>query len=414
LRHLLSHQSGLLRSDIALFFGEEPPLGLIDEVGEIPMYAAPGTSFQYQNQAYSLAGFVAARAAGARYTNRSLSRSFERLMQERVFEPVGMRRTTLDFERALRSGDHAWPNEYSALSAEMEAVQVGFERFATTIAPAGGVWSNIDDMARYALLHLSKGINLRGQRVVSEANLEETHTPQVPAFRGSYGLGWIVGDSPLGRVVTHSGGTAGFGADLLLVPEQGFGVVVLTNRASSFAFVQAVERYVVEVLLGLDRAPDDDLLAVEQAQRDELAALMAATAEVTPADVADFLGLYEERVRFDRRGPDLILRNEFGELTLRALPGYPGAFLVVGNVLGGAVAQFSTDADGSVAVTVGLPAIEGEEVQLLQPITLAKLQRGPHRHSPQRSTADPRGEWQRTVRYLRDCGVKPPRRRALH
>jgi hypothetical protein len=334
-------------------------------------------------------------------------------MQERVFEPVGMRKTTIDIERAVRSDNHAWPHEYSPLAGDVQSVELGFERFATNVAPAGAVWSNIDEMARYALLHMSQGLNARGQRVVSAKNLEETHTPMVSADGAAYGLGWFVVDSPFGRVLTHSGGTAGFGADLVLVPEQGWAIVVLTNRVSSTPFVQAVERYVLETLLGRERSPDGDLLAVEAALRSNLSALLDLTTEVQPADVAGLLGLYQGNVRFSQRGPDLVFRNDFGELTLRAVVGYPGTFLVVSNALVGAIAQFSTDTDGDVSVTVGLPFIEGEDVQLLQPVTLAKLQRPPRGHRPPPWAADPRAEWHKAVRYLRDCGVDVQRPRWL-
>jgi len=413
LRHLLSHQSGLSRSDVSLFLGPEQPLELIAEVSTIPMRAAPGERYEYQNQAYSLAGFAAARAAGARDTDGSLSREYERLMRERVFEPVGMRRTTLDFERAIRSDNHALPNELSALSGNIDAVQLGFERFATTVAPAGAVWSNIEDMGRYALLHLSEGRNVWGRRVVSQVALEETHTPMVASDGGSYGLGWGVADSPLGRIVTHSGGTAGFGADVVLLPERGWGMVVLTNRASSVTFVQAVERYVLEILLGRERTPDSDLLAVEAAFRASAAALMAVTAPIEPADVSGLLGAYERKLTFFQRGPDLVLRNEFGEMLLRKVVGYPGAFLVVGNTLAGAVAFFSSDENGNVSVTLGLPVGEGDDLHLEQPVTLPKVQRLSHPGRPPRWTRDPRGEWRSAVRYLRDCGVKPPAPRAF-
>lgn len=411
LRHLLSHQSGLSRSDVSLFLGAEPPLGLIEEVSAIPMHSAPGERYEYQNQAYSLAGFAAARAAGARYTNHGLYRTYERLMDERVFEPLGMRRTTLDLERVLRSHNHAWPNAYSAMLGDVAPVQFGYERFATTVAPAGAVWSSVDEMARYALLHLTRGVNASGRRVVSEAGIQETHTPMVAAEGGSYGLGWMIADGPLGRVVTHSGGTAGFAADLALLPGRGWGVVVLTNRASSFPFIHSVERYILEVLLGVERTADSDLLALEHAVRDELAALMAVTTEAQPADVAPFLGAYEGAVRFVHRGADLVLRNELGELTLRPVVGYPGAFLVVGNTLAGAVAQFSSDAAGKVSVTVGLPFVEGENVQLVQPVTLAKLERPWSSQRPYPWASDRRAEWQRAVSYLRGCGVKAPRSR---
>ena len=412
LRQLLSHQSGVARSDVSLFVGPERPLALIDELSTIPMRSAPGEGYEYQNQAYSLAGFAAARAAGARFTNGSLYHEYERLMQDRVFGPVGMRRTTLDFDRAIRSDDHAWPNEYSALSGNMESVQPEFERFATTVAPAGGVWSNIEDMGRYALLHMSKGRNTWGRRVVSESALEETHTPQVSVGGGGYGFGWVILDGPLGREITHDGGTAGFGADLAMLPERGWGIVVLTNRASSSSFVHAVERYTLEVLLGVERTPDSDLLAVESNTRANLAGLLALTAPVEASDVADLLGNYGRNVTFFQRGPDLVLKNEFGELILRKVVGYPDAFLVVGNTLGSAVALFSSDEAGNASVTLGLPAGQGDDLHLEQPVTLPKVQRPTHPHRPPRWTRDPHSEWRKAVQHLRDSGIAPVAPRA--
>lgn len=409
LRQLLSHQSGASRSDLALFVGAEGPLDVIDGLSELPMHSPPGVRFEYQNQVFAAAGFAAARAAGARYRNESLYRTYERLMHDRVFDPVGMRRTTLDFDRVLRSSNHAWPSEFSPLAADVREVQVGFERFATTIAPSGAVWSNIEDMARYALLHLNQGRNARGERVVSQGALAETHTPTIatdPA--GAYGLGWVVAEGPLGTLVTHGGGTAGFGADIALLPERGLGLVVLTNRVSSQPFIGAVERYIVETLLGTERTPDDDLLALENGWRAEAAALVDLTAPVEFANVAAFLGNYERNARVLRRGQDLVLRTEFGELVLRAAIGYPGAFLVVGNTLASAVVQFSSDENGRVSLTLGLPFLDGEEVQLMQPITLRQVERAAHRHRPPRWTHDPRAEWQRAVQSLRSCGLRRP------
>jgi hypothetical protein len=342
-----------------------------------------------------------------------LYREYERLMQGRVFEPVGMRASTLDFDRAMRSDNHALPNALSALTGNVDPVQPEFERFATSVAPAGGVWSNIEDMGRYALLHLSKGRNVWGRRVVSEASLEETHTPMVAAGAGSYGLGWVIGESPFGHVVSHDGGTAGFGADLVMLPERGWGIVVLTNRVASSLFVLAVERYVLNVLLGRERTPDDDLIALELAYRANVASLLAVTAPVEPADVSGLLGSYERKVTLLRRASELVLKNEFGDLVLRKVLGYPGAFLVVGNTLAGAVAFFSSDEAGKVSVTVGLPSGQGDDLHLEQPVTLSKLQRPSHAPRPPRWTRDPRAEWRDAVRYLRDCGVEPPSPRAF-
>jgi len=259
---------------------------------------------------------------------------------------------------------------------------------------------------------MSKGRNTWGRRVVSESALEETHTPQVSVGGGGYGFGWVILDGPLGREITHDGGTAGFGADLAMLPERGWGIVVLTNRASSSSFVHAVERYTLEVLLGVERTPDSDLLAVESNTRANLAGLLALTAPVEASDVADLLGNYGRNVTFFQRGPDLVLKNEFGELILRKVVGYPDAFLVVGNTLGSAVALFSSDEAGNASVTLGLPAGQGDDLHLEQPVTLPKVQRPTHPHRPPRWTRDPHSEWRKAVQHLRDSGIAPVAPRA--
>ncbi len=412
LRHLLSHTSGVSRADVTLFLGPQRPLQLLDEVATFPVHAPPGQSYEYQNQLYALSGFVAASAVGAPYSNRGLSQRFERLMHERLFAPAGMRQTTLDFEDALRSPNHAWPNEYSPLEGRVSAVQPGYERFASNVPAAGGVWSTLDDMARYAVLQLSEGRNVYGRRVLSEAALRETHTAVLGDAQGGYGLGWGVFNGPQGTIIQHNGGTAGFGCDVLLAPDADFGVVVLTNRASSVFFIQAVERYALELLFGSERSDDSELLAAELQLKSEQSALVALTTAATAADVAPYVGEYERGILVFRRGPDLILKTEFGELPARPVPGYPGAFLVVGNVLSGGVAQFSDDGAGHVVLTLGLLSVDGEDVSLLQPVTLAKRTAGARPHWP-RFVPHAAADWRRVARHLHECGVRAPRTKPL-
>jgi CubicO group peptidase (beta-lactamase class C family) len=411
LRQLLSHQSGVSRYDVALFLYSDRPRQLIDDAASFPVYAAPGESFEYQNQMYALAGFVASRAAGASYTNASLDTTYERLLRERLFEALGMSKSTLDFEQAMRSADHAWPNEYDPRSGTVTAVQPSYERFTSSIPAAGAVWSNLEEMTLYALMQISGGRNRAGRHVVSEAALAETHTPMIAIPEGAYGLGWFILQGPDGTLIEHSGGTAGFGCDVVLSPDHDWGVVVLTNRASSEYFLAAVERYAIEILFGLDRSPDSDLTAAELALETQLSAIVELTNPATAADVANYVGAYERDVQIFRRGADVIVQTTLGELVARPVAGYPGAFLVVGNTGTGGVAQFTSDSAGQVTVTIGLLDDENGTPSILEPVTLHKL---PKRSAwPHGFSENPPADWLRAVRYLRDFGVRP-RANALH
>jgi CubicO group peptidase (beta-lactamase class C family) len=116
-----------------------------------------------------------------------------------------------------------------------------FVREADAEAPAGGVSSNVRDLAAFMELQLADGV-FNGQRVVAKAALDETHQPQmcrdevapVPPAKckqGYYGLGWNVGQTDEGELtLSHSGAfDLGAGTAIYLLPSRQVGIVVLTN-----------------------------------------------------------------------------------------------------------------------------------------------------------------------------------------
>jgi hypothetical protein len=126
---------------------------------------------------------------------------------------------------------------------------MALERQVESVGPAGGVWSNARDMARYGLTEMARGVSPAGKRVVSEENVLERH--KMRARIGDvdgYGLGIGTGTFRDLPYLMHSGGTAGFGSLLWLLPEQGIGVVSLTNSATGHGWNELVVRKVVELL----------------------------------------------------------------------------------------------------------------------------------------------------------------------
>jgi CubicO group peptidase (beta-lactamase class C family) len=112
------------------------------------------------------------------------------------------------------------------------------------MAPAGSIVSSARDMAQYLRFQLGTG-TFDGRKLVSEAALRETHSPQMLIARGgevptdslttfnTYGMGWFVQDYRGAIVVQHGGNTDGMTAAMGMLPGQKFGVVVLSNMAGS-------------------------------------------------------------------------------------------------------------------------------------------------------------------------------------
>jgi CubicO group peptidase (beta-lactamase class C family) len=182
----------------------------------------PGTSWEYANANYVLLGAVIEEVTGRAYADQ---------LEQRVFAPLGMTRTTarLDEARALGLGTgHRY----------VLGVPVAHTTFRDGLVPSGLVVSTAHDLGRYlqTLLH---GGELDGGRVLSQAGVAMLFTPASDATLGpwakdpaaSYGMGWFVGGTPFGPtpVVFHPGATPDFGATVALVPSASTGLVVLVN-----------------------------------------------------------------------------------------------------------------------------------------------------------------------------------------
>src|SRR5262249_52133164 len=100
--------------------------------------------------------------------------------------------------------------------------------------PAGFVVSSAEDMGRYLIAQLNDGQS-GGASVISPEGLAELHRPAVPltsSSKTSYAMGWFVG--PFGGVpaIHHGGDLFNYHADMVLIPESRWGVIVLTNTNS--------------------------------------------------------------------------------------------------------------------------------------------------------------------------------------
>src|SRR5215217_7416167 len=107
-------------------------------------------------------------------------------------------------------------------------------------------------------------------------------------------MGWVTGTYHGQPILSHSGGTLGFGSEVAFLPEADLGIVILTNTGGLPAgtFNLAVQFRLLEVLFDQPAEFDAMLGPFLAAQMAQVAELQAHLGTVDPAAVSPYLGRY--------------------------------------------------------------------------------------------------------------------------
>ncbi|MGI9036309.1 MAG: serine hydrolase domain-containing protein [Pyrinomonadaceae bacterium] len=154
----MMHDSGLTRTELVWYPGVLNRREVIRAVGEAKPIAPFGEKFQYQNVMVSAAGEAVASAENS---------TWEQLMNKRILQPLGMKKTVLTLPAVMRSKDYALGYEYDEAAKTAKRLPFRSESAMSSIAPAGSVYSNASDMAQWLRFMLAGGI-IGGTRLVSE------------------------------------------------------------------------------------------------------------------------------------------------------------------------------------------------------------------------------------------------------
>lgn len=222
---LATHRSGLpntpramARRELAyaMGLGKRDPWATLSEGDYRDLVAsesprrAPGGRVGYSSMAVGLLGDALAARAGT---------SYERLVSERVLEPLGMSATAVTVPPARR---HRLLDGHSRRGRPRPPIE-------DLMPAAGSLRSSVEDMLRFltACLHPPDG--------PLGAALTLAQQPQAQIRRGlQIGLCWVLLDQPRRpRVVWHNGGTWGFRAFTGFAPDLGSAAVVMSNTARS-------------------------------------------------------------------------------------------------------------------------------------------------------------------------------------
>jgi len=217
LRNLMTHTAGF--EDTWRDLGVANPQQLIPLEAYVKSHIPkriypPGEVCAYSNYGATLTGYLVQRISG---------KAFEAYVNENIFRPLGMNRTTFmqpppaDLAPLVSNG-------YGLASAPAG----GFEYM--TLFPAGSVSSSANDMCKFMLAHLQDG-QLNGARILAPetARLMHSRTLSFDDRMNSWAYGFYEESTDGHRIIGHGGDLQRFHSDLHLILDEDTGFFISYN-----------------------------------------------------------------------------------------------------------------------------------------------------------------------------------------
>jgi D-alanyl-D-alanine carboxypeptidase len=175
-----------------------------------PLLFAPGTSFAYSNNGYTVLGLIIEAVSGHTYFD---------YVRDHIYHPCRMTNT-----------------DAYALNAPIANLAMGYYRSADTPgqllsniylipfrgSPAGGSYTTAGDMLRFANALMS-------HKLLDRAHTDALTTGTVDYGTRRYAYGFTVDTANGHKLIGHGGGNTGIADELMIFPDLGYTVVVLTN-----------------------------------------------------------------------------------------------------------------------------------------------------------------------------------------
>lgn len=309
---LLCHHSGLPRHDWVALPSARSREEILAALPYLELCKDIRSQFLYCNLGYLVAGMVAERITG---------QSWEDFTRDRLMEPLGVEHFGFSIEELERVDDAARPYVVHDEDAGV-FVRSRAPYWPVGARPAGGINIAVSDMAKYLSFCL-EGKSPDGKELLSAETLRALQRPRVHMGRSGfeeisdqhYGLGFGCFHYRGERVVEHGGGWIGWSTSLILLPDQGVGIAVLTNRApnpvpqiAAWAVADKVLRKDPIPWLERFRTSKKQFVAQRQADREAREAMRKPEVVPTRA-LSDYVGQFKHpgygRIAIELKGDAL-------------------------------------------------------------------------------------------------------------
>lgn len=184
------------------------PLGLsLYTSAATPLLADPGERYSYSNQGINIGATVIERVAGMPY---------EDFLQQRLFDPLGMKSATFWPSPEKIAVGYRKGAGGSLEPVEIDQLQYPLDDRAKRFPEAaGGLFCAPEDLVKFYQMVANKG-EYKGKRLLSEEAVEVMTTKQTgDKIPDPYGLGWVAPDNTAG----HAGA---YGTNSIIHKEDGY------------------------------------------------------------------------------------------------------------------------------------------------------------------------------------------------
>lgn len=242
-RDLVTHRSGLPRHD-AMWYNNYTASReeFVRRLAYLKPTADLRERFQYNNLMFLTAGYL---------IEVLTKKTWEDAVRARVLAPLEMKRTNFSVLDSQKDSDYALP--YREYKDKIEKIPF---RNITNMGPAGSLNSSVNEMSHWLLVHLNQG-KFKGEQIINPQTVQDMHLAHMPTggtpalaeiTPADYGLGWFVDTYRGHRRVRHGGNIDGFSALVCMLPDDGVGIVALTNKSGS-PLPELLTRHAMDLLL---------------------------------------------------------------------------------------------------------------------------------------------------------------------
>ncbi|TAA45023.1 serine hydrolase domain-containing protein [Corallincola spongiicola] len=244
-KHVLSHTTGLVPNAYDNLLHEKWSMEkVIRRFERVVPVCQPAQCYGYQNIAY---GFLEPAI------EQSQQQSYEALLEQRLFTPLGMANASLGLEKFRQAKNSAKPhvlinkvntgkkdrNGKAIKSYVWRTVKVTPDYYK--VATAAGINASITDLSKWLIANLG-----HAPKVLTPALIAELTEPRIRTRKdlkrkhwrdyledAHYGYGWRIYQFKDYPIIYHSGWVQGFRADIGYSPTLGVGFAVLINAESN-------------------------------------------------------------------------------------------------------------------------------------------------------------------------------------
>lgn len=230
IRQLLTHTSGITNGYLVwrnATSGEYTDDKLIEILRTHTSSLDNNKSFKYDNLGYNIFSLI---------LKEEFSLDWKSLLEQKLFSPLNMTHTTAYYAKVI---GYNWPvtKPYIVIGKEGMPNEVKTNKDEKTMQAAGGLYSSIEDISKWLLFNINKGVYndeiIYPKTVMEEVCLRHVEVNKKGAIfkENGYCLGWHDATFDNKRVLYHNGGFLGHSAKVAFMPEEKIGVAVFVNES---------------------------------------------------------------------------------------------------------------------------------------------------------------------------------------